>query len=73
MGWGPPTCLSHLLRDGLQLKLTCQCGHVSTPEIKALRAAMFRRLGGEELTDLPRVLRCRKCGSKEFGQELVST
>ena len=71
MGWGRPTCLSHRLRDDLQLKLTCPCGHVAMPDIKELRAAVWRRSGGEELLDLPRRLRCGICGSKRFRVELV--
>jgi len=64
MGWGPPTCLSHLIRDGLVLRIECACGHTATPDILELREAMWRRCGGEELADLPRVLRCSECGSR---------
>ena len=32
MGWGPPDCLSHLLRDDLRLRLICECGHIAEPE-----------------------------------------
>ena len=64
VGWGPPTCLSHLLRDGVQLKIVWGCGHVATPDTKELREAMWRCCGGEELRDLPRVLLCSKCGSR---------
>lgn len=45
---GPPTCLSHLLRDGLRLKVTCTCGHTAEPDILELREDVWRRLGGEE-------------------------
>lgn len=63
MGWGPPSCLSHLLRDGLVLRVTCGCGHTAEPDLLDLREAMWRRCGGEELRDLPKVLRCSRCGS----------
>jgi hypothetical protein len=71
MGWGPPTCLSHLLRDNLQLRLTCQCGHVATPDIKDLRAAMQRRAGCEQLAELPLRLRCGECAGKGVRYELI--
>lgn len=71
MAWGPPTCLSHLLRDSLTLRLSCECGHVAEPDLKELREALWRRTGGEELADLARVLRCGKCGGREFGRELI--
>lgn len=63
MGWGPPTCLSHLIRDSLTLRIECECGHIAEPDLKDLRAAMWRRCGGEELRDLPLVLRCSECSS----------
>jgi hypothetical protein len=71
MGWGPPTCLSHLIRDDLRLRLTCRCGHTSMPDLKELRAAMQRKCGGEELHDLGHALRCGKCWAKRFRYELI--
>ena len=72
MGFGPATCLSHLLRDKLDLILECQCGHVATPDIVALRSAMWRARRGEELRDLHRTLKCSKCGEKRFIYRLRS-
>lgn len=71
MGWGSPTCLSHLLRDGLTLEITCPCGHVARPDILALRAAMWLRAGGEELKDLRSVMRCSDCGEQRFSYRLI--
>ena len=70
MGWGPPQNLSHLIRDDLRLTLSCPCGHVATPDICALRKAMWRRCGGESLDDLPRVLRYSQCGGRQVKVEL---
>lgn len=72
MAWGPPTCISHLIRDGLELSITCECGRVAVPDLKELRQAMQRRCGGEELADLPRVLECAECGSKRFTIERIA-
>ena len=66
MSWGPPTCISHLIRDGLELCITCECGRVAVPDLKELREAMWRRCGGNDLVDLPRVLCCADCGSRRF-------
>jgi hypothetical protein len=39
------------LRDGLVLRLNCECRHIAEPDLKELRAANWRRIGGEELAD----------------------
>ena len=70
MGWGPPQNLSHVIRDELRLTLTCPCGHAATPDIYALRKAMWRRCGGEDLDKLPGVLKCGQCGGKRVKVEL---
>lgn len=70
MGWGPPQNLSHVIRDELRLKLSCACGHATAPDIYALRAAMWRCCGGEDLDKLPRLLKCSRCGSKQVKVEL---
>jgi len=72
MGWGPPDCLPHLLRDGLTLRLTCECGHVAEPDVRELIGALGK-LGGYRLAlaDLRHNLRCGHCGGKRFGHELI--
>lgn len=72
MGWGPPDCIDHLIRDGLRLRLICQCGHVAEPDVGELRAALNKRGGYRlDLADLNRNLRCGQCGGKSFRYELI--
>jgi len=73
MGWGPPTCLSHLIRDELWLRLAWPCGHTADLEPKALKQAIYERHNDwwAELKDLQRYLRCRTFGGKSFARELV--
>ena len=72
MGWGPPDCLSHVLRDGLRLRLVCRCGHTAEPDLIELRSAMWRRCGSERLADLSAIMWCSQCGERRFNRELVS-
>ena len=53
MGFGGPTNLSHLLRDGLALRIICACGHIAEPDVLTLRSAMWMERKGEDLKDLP--------------------
>ena len=72
MGWGPPTELSHLIRDRLWLRLACDCGHVVTLDPLPLRSEIWNRRKSIELRDLHKGLVCGRCGGKRFRHELVA-
>ena len=72
MGWGPPTSVIELIRDGYGLRLICPCGHVAEPDVKELRDALHKLSGYRfELADLKRNLRSSQCGGKGFRYELI--
>ncbi len=70
-GLGPPENLSHLIRDGLALRLTCECGHAAPLDPFALRSRIWMRRKSDVLADLQESLRCSACGGKSFRYELV--
>ena len=73
MGWGPPDTVVAVIRDGYTLRLTCPCGHVAEPDLKALREALHRLPGWRyDLADLNHNLRCGQCGGKGFRCEVIA-
>lgn len=71
MGFRKIKSLSCLLREGLWLKLECQCGHTATIDPLPLRSALWKRSRSEELADLQKSLRCQWCKGKLFGFDYV--
>lgn len=74
MGWGPPDCLGHLIRDKKNIVLICQCGQEYEREPMELRKS-FIPLGGncEALADLNDNMMCHVCGpNSHFEYEIVA-
>jgi len=66
MGWRPVTDLSGMIRERLQLRIVCPCGHVALLDPFALRTQLWKRAASIALVDLPKHLLCSKCGGRRF-------
>jgi hypothetical protein len=74
MGWKAIERRSCLIREDKRLRLTCnECGHTAEPDVPTLRQQMTLRGGfWAKLTKLHISIRCGRCGSKDFGYELLA-
>ena len=72
MGFRKIETLSCLLREGLWLKLTCECGHTATIDPLLLRSLLWRRNRSEKLQDLSLTLRCQWCGKRASGFDYIA-
>jgi hypothetical protein len=66
MGFRKIETLSCLLREGLWLKLECECGHIATIDPLPLRSMLWRKCRSEQLRDLSNSLRCQWCRGNTF-------
>lgn len=60
--FGPMELISHVLRDELDIVVTCSCGREVRPDLLKLRSEMWKRYGGgqDKLSRLR--FRCEACG-----------
>ena len=62
MGWLPILSLSCLVREGLRARVVCpSCLRVVILDPRELRERHWRVRGGDQLSDVARLLRCRAC------------